>query len=83
MKKYDSLISTRRLASILSVDLPVIYKLIKSEEIPFYTVGGQYRFYAQEVLETFQNKVVKEKFNQRWGKIAKNETRYTSKNDSA
>ena len=63
MEKRSTLISTRKLADILSVDIPVIYKLVKDRKIPFYTVGGQYRFNKKDVLQALQNSILEEEFS--------------------
>jgi len=51
------LITARRLAKTLDVDIPIIYEMAKSGRIPFYWVGKRrYRFDEDEVLRCLKGK---------------------------
>lgn len=50
MDKRKHLVRTRHLAGTLNVEPAIIYDLVKRQMIPYYRVGGQYRFDEEEVL---------------------------------
>jgi excisionase family DNA binding protein len=43
------LMTTRELAAYLKIDLDTLYKLLRKGQIPFFKVGGDYRFNRDEI----------------------------------
>ena len=53
---FDNLIDIHSLAKALSVHARTIYALIYRDEIPYYRIGGAYRFDLSEVREKLRRK---------------------------
>ena len=60
MQTEKKLISRRELAESLQVTYMTIHNLTKAKKIPFYQVGGQYRYDLEEVKKSFINQTTKE-----------------------
>ena len=46
----NTLLNVKELAQVLSVSKKSVYRMLENEQIPFYVIGGMYRFDLNDVL---------------------------------
>jgi excisionase family DNA binding protein len=58
-KPNDEILTVEELAELLKTSKVNIYKMVKNNEIPYFTLGNMFRFTKSDVLEALKAKAVK------------------------